>query len=68
MPSIGDPNTYATPSSSNGTTNGEPQPGTLTVTKRVINDGGGTARPSDFTITVDGSNPTPSSFDGSSSG
>ena len=68
LPSIGERNSYATSASSNGTTNGEPQPGTITITKRVINEGGGTARPSDFTITVDGNNPTPPSFDGSSSG
>ena len=42
--------------------------GEIIVTKRVINEGGGSARPSDFTITVDGNNPTPASFDGSSSG
>jgi YVTN family beta-propeller protein len=42
--------------------------GEIVVTKRVINEGGGSAKPSDFTITVDGNNPTPSSFDGSSSG
>ena len=68
LPSIGDPNSYASSNSSNGTINDEPQPGTITVTKRVINEGGGSARPSDFTITVDGNSPTPSSFDGSSSG
>ncbi|HET6641248.1 MAG TPA: hypothetical protein VFG77_06560, partial [Nitrososphaeraceae archaeon] len=77
LPSVGERNSYATSASSNGTTNGEPQPGTtngepqpgtITVTKRVVNEGGGTARPSDFTITVDGNNPTPPSFDGSSSG
>jgi YVTN family beta-propeller protein len=67
-PSIGDPNAYATSNSSNETIIDEPQPGTIMVTKRVINEGGGSARPSDFTITVAGNNPTPSSFDGSSSG
>ncbi len=40
----------------------------LVVTKKVINDGGGTKRPSDFTITVHGNNPSPSSFYGRSSG
>jgi YVTN family beta-propeller protein len=55
-----------TPSS--GTPNNASQVGTLLVTKRVVNEGGGEAEPSDFTITVDGNNPTPSSFDGSSSG
>ncbi|HEY7078994.1 MAG TPA: beta-propeller fold lactonase family protein [Nitrososphaeraceae archaeon] len=40
----------------------------LVVTKKVINDGGGTKKPSDFTITVHGNNPSPSSFYGRSSG
>ncbi|MGC2563222.1 MAG: beta-propeller fold lactonase family protein [Nitrososphaeraceae archaeon] len=53
---------------SNGDSNNASQPGTLLITKQVINDGGGEAEPSDFTITVDGNNPNPSSFDGSSSG
>ncbi|MGB7679389.1 MAG: beta-propeller fold lactonase family protein [Nitrososphaeraceae archaeon] len=53
---------------SNGDSNNASQPGTLLITKQVINDGGGEAEPSDFTITVDGKNPNPSSFDGSSSG
>ncbi|MGI8832075.1 MAG: hypothetical protein ACR2IS_05490, partial [Nitrososphaeraceae archaeon] len=53
---------------SNGTPNSAPQVGTLLVTKQVVNEGGGEAEPSDFTITVDGNNPTPSSFDGSPSG
>jgi YVTN family beta-propeller protein len=52
----------------NGDSNNTSQPGTLLVTKQVINEGGGEAEPSDFTITVDGNNPTPSSFDGTSSG
>ncbi|MGC2382263.1 MAG: hypothetical protein WA631_04050, partial [Nitrososphaeraceae archaeon] len=33
--------------------------GTLTIKKIVVNDGGGNRRPSDFTINVDGNNPTP---------
>jgi YVTN family beta-propeller protein len=53
---------------SNGDSNNASKPGTLLVTKQVINEGGGEAEPSDFTITVDANNPTPSSFDGSSSG
>jgi YVTN family beta-propeller protein len=53
---------------SNGDSNNVSRIGTLLVTKQVINEGGGEAEPSDFTITVDGNNPTPSSFDGSSSG
>ena len=68
LSSIGDSTSYATSDSSNETINDEPQPGTILVTKQVINEGGGSARPSDFTITVDGNNPTPASFDGSSSG
>jgi YVTN family beta-propeller protein len=52
---------------SNRDSNNASQPGTLLVTKQVINEGGGEAEPSDFTITVDGNNPSPSSFDGSSS-
>ena len=44
--------------------------GTLIVTKNVINFDGAknSAKPSDFTITVHGNNPSPSSFQGSSSG
>jgi len=42
--------------------------GTLVVTEKVVNEGGGNKKPSDFTITVHGNNPSPSSFPGSSSG
>ena len=42
--------------------------GTLIVTKNVINGAKNSAKPSDFTITVHGNNPSPSSFQGSSSG
>jgi hypothetical protein len=43
--------------------------GTLIVTKNVSNQGAGNSKnPSDFTITVHGNNPSPSSFRGSSSG
>jgi Prealbumin-like fold domain len=43
--------------------------GTLIVTKDVINrSGGNNKNPSDFTITVHGNNPSPSSFPGSPSG
>jgi YVTN family beta-propeller protein len=52
----------------NETSDDKPQVGTLVVTKQVINEGGGNKKPSDFTITVNGNNPTPSSFIGSSSG
>jgi YVTN family beta-propeller protein len=54
--------------SSNETSDNQPQVGTLVVTKKVVNEGGGDKKPSDFTITVSGNNPTPSSFAGSSSG
>jgi YVTN family beta-propeller protein len=54
--------------SSNETSDNQPQVGTLVVMKQVINKGGGDKKPSDFTITVSGNNPTPSSFTGSSSG
>jgi YVTN family beta-propeller protein len=65
-PSQFSPTPFVPPS--NGDSNNASQPGTLLVTKQVVNEGGGEAEPSDFTITVDGNNPTPSSFDGSSSG
>jgi hypothetical protein len=42
--------------------------GKLIVTEKVVNEGGGNKKPSDFTITVHGNNPSPSSFQGSSSG
>ncbi|MDR4512508.1 MAG: YncE family protein [Nitrososphaeraceae archaeon] len=42
--------------------------GTLKVVKKVVNDGGGSRGPSDFTITVNGKAPQPSSFPGSSTG
>src|ERR687890_2221089 len=58
----------STSDSSNETSNDKSQVGTLVVTKQVINDGGGTKSPSDFIITINGNNPTPSSFTGSSSG
>src|SRR5919112_2324953 len=54
--------------SSNETSDNKPQLGTLVVMKQVINEGGGDKKPSDFTITVSGNNPTPSSFAGSTSG
>jgi YVTN family beta-propeller protein len=53
---------------SNGDSNNTSQHGTLLITKQVVNDGSREAEPSDFTISVDGNNPNPSSFDGSSSG
>jgi YVTN family beta-propeller protein len=42
--------------------------GTLKVIKKVVNDGGGSKGPSDFTITVNGKDPQPTSFPGSSAG
>jgi Prealbumin-like fold domain len=41
--------------------------GTLMVTKKVINENGGTSIPSDFTINVHGNNAKPTSFPGNSS-
>jgi hypothetical protein len=49
----------------------DPLPGSLTflnVITEVDNANGGTKKPSDFTITVSGNNPSPKSFPGSSSG
>jgi hypothetical protein len=42
--------------------------GTMIVTKKVINEGIGNKKPSDFTINVHGNDPLPSSFPGNSSG
>jgi hypothetical protein len=43
--------------------------GTLIVTKKVINEGGGNSKQlSDFTIKIHGNNPSPSLFPGNSSG
>jgi hypothetical protein len=42
--------------------------GTLAVTTKVNNEGGGSSQPSDFTIKVHGNNPSNSSFPGNSSG
>jgi YVTN family beta-propeller protein len=42
--------------------------GTLKVVKKIVNDGGGSKGPSDFTITVNGKDPQPASFPGSSAG
>jgi hypothetical protein len=42
--------------------------GTLVVTTKVNNEGGGSGQPSDFTIKVHGNNPSNSSFPGNSSG
>jgi len=44
-----------------------PVQGTLIVTEKVVNEGGGNKKPSDFTITVHGNNPSLSSFPGNSS-
>ena len=45
-----------------------PVQGTLIVTEKVVKEGDGNKKPSDFTITVHGNNPSPSSFPGSSAG
>jgi hypothetical protein len=42
--------------------------GTLVVTTKVNNEGGGSSQPSDFTIKVHANNPSNSSFPGNSSG
>ena len=42
--------------------------GIVIVTKKVINEGGGDKKPSDFTINIHGNDPSPSSFPGNSSG
>src|ERR671911_2771777 len=42
--------------------------GTLKVVKQVVNAGGGSNGPSDFTITVNGNDPQPTSFPGGSAG
>jgi hypothetical protein len=42
--------------------------GMVIVTKKVINEGGGDKKPSDFTINIHGNDPSPSSFPGNSSG
>jgi hypothetical protein len=47
------------------TTAPTPPTGTVTVFKQVV---GGTAQPFDFTMRVEGNNPSPSTFQGSSSG
>ncbi|MDP3982006.1 MAG: ice-binding family protein [bacterium] len=46
----------------------EPEPAILNVIKTVVNDDGGTAVASNFTITVTGTNVSPSSFAGSEAG
>jgi uncharacterized protein involved in tellurium resistance len=43
------------------------QAATLTVIKHVVNDNGGTATASDFTMTVTGGSPSPASFAGAES-
>jgi YVTN family beta-propeller protein len=45
-----------------------PTTANLVVTEKVINNGIGNKKPSDFTITITGNDPSPSSFSGSSSG
>ena len=54
--------------SSSASTLVNPVQGTLMVTEKVVNEGGGNKKPSDFIITVHGNNPSPSSFPGNPSG
>jgi Prealbumin-like fold domain len=54
--------------SSSALTSVNPVQGTLIVTEKVLNQGDSNKKPSDFTITVHGNNPSPSSFPGNSSG
>ena len=54
--------------SSSALPSSNPYQGTLIVTEKVVNEGGGNKKPSDFTVTVHGNNPSPSSFPGSSAG
>jgi hypothetical protein len=49
------------------TTTTPPQPGTLRVIKHVVNDDSGTSAAADFTISVTGNSPTPSTFPGAES-
>ncbi|SNQ61742.1 hypothetical protein [Candidatus Methanoperedens nitratireducens] len=49
-------------------TNDDLQPAHLIVIKNVINNDGGTASASDFTMHVDGNSPSPSVFQGSDAG
>src|SRR5206468_2623656 len=49
------------------TVTNDDQAATLVVIKHVVNDNGGSAVASDFTMSVTGSNPAPSSFPGAES-
>ena len=60
-------NESAQPKATAAATNNTMQ-GTLVVTTKVNNEGGGSGQPSDFTIKVHGNNPSNSSFPGNSSG
>ena len=65
------PSIYAksnTQNKTSGSTSTNDIYGTLIVTNKVINEGGGNKRPSDFTINIHANDPFPSSFPGSSSG
>jgi hypothetical protein len=55
---------YCPPTTTTTTT---PSPGTLKVIKHVVNDDSGTSVAADFTISVTGNSPTPSTFPGAES-
>jgi hypothetical protein len=65
-------NTLATKSNENKTSlalfSANQSQGKLIVINKVVNEGGGNKKASDFTINVHGNDPLPSSFSGSSSG
>ena len=65
-------NTLATKSNENKTSlalfSTNQSQGKLIVINKVVNEGGGNKKASDFTINVHGNDPLPSSFSGSSSG
>ena len=65
-------NTLATKSNEHKTSlalfSGNQSQGKLIVINKVVNEGGGNKKASDFTINVHGNDPLPSSFSGSSSG
>ena len=65
-------NTLATKSNENQTSlalfSANQSQGKLIVINKVVNEGGGNKKASDFTINVHGNDPLPSSFSGSSSG
>src|ERR1043166_1986866 len=65
---VGCSGTIAVGETKTGPLTNEDQPAPLIVKKHVINDNGGTAVASNFTMSVTGSSPSPSSFAGSETG